>query len=200
MNSRLPFFLAWMKKMMEAFVGMDYKRGLLMLQEYAEKGKVNSVLTFKGIQTFDSCIYVGIDRTCQVSQIPDFMKTDYTRLLEYMHGNHKEKIAGPTFSIYKKWNPVKDQVVYTACVPVTVSLPNLEEGMLMGDVPATKVHSVEHKGSYKYSGNIWSALYSMSRAKVFKQNKKLSPMEIYHNSPKDTPENELISEVVFPIK
>ena len=48
MESGLPFFLFWMKKMMVAFIGMDYDRGLGMLKSYAEEGKVPSKLNIKG--------------------------------------------------------------------------------------------------------------------------------------------------------
>ena len=34
MDSALPFFMFFMKNMMEAFVGMDYERGLNLLKDY----------------------------------------------------------------------------------------------------------------------------------------------------------------------
>ena len=46
MDSSLPFFLFFMKKMMVAFVGADYERGLSMLKAYAEKGSVPTKLEF----------------------------------------------------------------------------------------------------------------------------------------------------------
>ncbi|MEL6389833.1 MAG: SRPBCC family protein, partial [Bacteroidota bacterium] len=46
MDSSLPFFLFWMKKSMEAFVGSDYDRGLNMLKKKIETGSVPSKLEF----------------------------------------------------------------------------------------------------------------------------------------------------------
>ena len=40
MKSKLPFYLKWMKKSMKIDIEMDYKRGLLLLKDYAEHGKV----------------------------------------------------------------------------------------------------------------------------------------------------------------
>ncbi|MFT6245455.1 MAG: effector-binding domain-containing protein [Salibacteraceae bacterium] len=199
MDSSLPFFMFWMKKMMVTFVGMDYDRGLRMLKEFVEVGKVNSELTFKGIQTFEGGKYVGIERTCTFKGISSAMSEDYTKLMEFIMGTHKDKITGPSFSIYSKFNPLKDHVVYTACVPVSETITDLLDGMEMRETQTTQVISIHHKGPYKYSGNVWTAQYSMQRAKKFKLNKKLFPMEIYLNSPKDTPELELESEVVFPV-
>jgi hypothetical protein len=44
MDSKLPFFMFWMKNMMEGFIGMDYERGLNMLKDYIEEGEVKSKL------------------------------------------------------------------------------------------------------------------------------------------------------------
>jgi len=42
MQSSLPFFLFFMRKSFENFVGMDYDRGLRMLKEQLESGKISS--------------------------------------------------------------------------------------------------------------------------------------------------------------
>ena len=60
MDSSLPFFMFFMKKMMEAFVGMDYERGLNMLKDYSEDDKVHSHMEFKGRQTYPGCNYIGV--------------------------------------------------------------------------------------------------------------------------------------------
>lgn len=200
MDNSLPFFMFWMKKMMVTFIGMDYDRGLNMLKEYAEIDKVNSKLTFNGIKDYPGCTYVGIDRTCAISELSGKMEEDYTKLMEHMMQNHQEQMDGNAFSMYKKWDPINDKVVYTACIPVKPGFNDLLSGMYISNVPATKVHSIHHKGPYQYSGNVWSAQYGHSRAKMFKTNKKISPMEVYYNSPKNTPVNDLESEVIFPVK
>ena len=101
--------------MIETFIGMEYNRSLMMLQEYAEDGKVNSELTVKDIENYDGCKYFSIDSSYTNCNISDLIKEDYTRLLEYMNGNHQESMSGPSFSIYKKLDPVKGIVECTAC-------------------------------------------------------------------------------------
>jgi uncharacterized membrane protein len=67
MDSSLPFFMFWMKKSMESFIGMDFDRGLNMLKEQVEDGTVNSKLEFIGEGSYPGCQYLGITRTCSMS-------------------------------------------------------------------------------------------------------------------------------------
>ena len=200
MESGLPFFLFWMKKMMTVYVGMDYERGLNMLKDYCEDGKVHSKLEIKGLGTLEGCNYVGFKTDCTLDTVGDRMKTDYEKLMPFMKGENEDKMAGYAFSIYHKWDPVKNVVSYTAAVPVKEMPEKLLDGMITGSVPTSKSFSVLHTGAYRHAGNPWSAMYSRQRAKKFKLNKKVHPMEVYLNSPKDTPENELKTEVVFAVQ
>jgi len=51
MQSTLPIFMFWMKKMMTALVGSDYVRGLTMLQDLCETGSVPSKMDTATIQS-----------------------------------------------------------------------------------------------------------------------------------------------------
>ncbi|MEO9533246.1 MAG: SRPBCC family protein [Crocinitomicaceae bacterium] len=199
MDSSLPFFLFFIKNMMTAMIGMDYDRGLNMFKEYAEEGKVNSELTFEGHKTFNGCEYVGIKTSTTIDKISDAMKKDYTILMEHIMDKHQDKVAGNAFSIYHKWDPVKNIVEYTAAVPVSGDIEMLPK-MIKGSYPKTKVFTVHHKGPYKHVGNAWSAQYGRKQAKVIDVNKKLHPIEEYLNSPTNTAENELESKVHFAVK
>jgi predicted transcriptional regulator YdeE len=199
MDSSLPWFMFWMKKMMQVFVGMDYSRGLNMLKEYAEDDKVHSELTFKGAVTHKGGTYISITTECALDAIGNKMEEDYTKLMEYMMTSHKDKVGGYAFSIYHKWNPVKNYTKYTACIPVNEVPKDLPSGVEVGELKDFRADVVHHKGPYTNVGNAWSAQYTRARAKVFKQNKRKDPLEVYLNSPKDTAPNELESEIVFPI-
>ncbi len=199
MDSSLPFFLFWMKKMTEAFIGMDYDRGLNMLKDLAEDGKVHSTLDFKGDSSFDGCNYIGIKVSCTIDEMKQNMGDNYGKLMEFM-ADKQDLMAGAPFSIYHKWDMVKQQCSYTACIPVSKTPEGLPTGVITGSVPKTKTHAVHHKGPYRHIGNAWSSLYSRHRAKKFKPNKSIDPMEFYLNSPMDTAENELQTEIHFAVK
>ncbi len=199
MDSSLPFFMFWMKKMMEAFVGMDYERGLNMLKDYSEDGKVHSALNFNGEIAFSGGLYVGIEATTTKGKMPTQMGADFGKLWAFLD-DHKDLINGMGFSMYKKWDMVRDKIIYLAGVQVKSIPSDLPQGMVSGEIPATKVHQVEHIGPYAHLGNAWSAQYMMQRNKEFKMNKKIFPFEVYQNIPGEVDDKELITQVNFAVK
>lgn len=199
MDSKLPFFLFFMTKMMTTFIRMDFERGLNLLKDYIEDGKVHSQLEFPGIESYEGCNYVGIKSTCGVYEISEKMRSDFEKLMSYF-GDKQENISGAPMTIYHVWNPVKNIVEYTCCVPVKNSnVDNLPSGFVLGQLPKQNIHIVEHTGPYHHLGNAWSAQVSRERAKKFKKNKKAYPFEVYLNSPKDTDKMELKTNICFPI-
>lgn len=195
MDSSLPFFMFWMTKMMQAWIGMDYERGLKMLKEYAETDKINSELEFKGEVDYPGCTYVGIKRTIPMSELDTAMEKDYNELITAMMAS--ENIAGDMFSQYHKWQLVKKSVTYTTCVAVKEIPSKLPDHWMIGTLPAGKLQTVRHKGPYDHVGNAWSAIQAMMRSKDYKANKKQAPMEFYLNSPKEVAPEELVSDVCF---
>ena len=199
MDSSLPIFMFWMKKMMETYVGLDYERGLSMLKEYVEDGAVHSKLDFSGSSTFPGCTYVGIRTDCTKETIGSQMGKDFEKLWAFMAG-HKDSITGHPLSVYHKWDMVKNKISYTSGVPVSNIPDNLPDGFVTGSIPETQVYSIKHIGPYGHLGNAWSTLYNMERSKSFKTNKKIDPFETYANDPSEVSHNELVTEVHFATK
>lgn len=199
MDSSLPFFMFWMKKQMEAFVGMDYERGLRMLKEYLEKGEIDSKLEFNGISNFPGTHYVGITTTCSMDAMGDNMMADFGKLMEYGQAN-QDSATGQAFSIYHKWDMVKQTAEYTACIGVKNKAENLSGNLKAGEIPATKTYALRHVGNYEHMGNAWSTLYAMQRGKEFKMAKGIHPFEMYMNSPEDTAPKDLITDIHFAVK
>ncbi|MEQ9403627.1 MAG: SRPBCC family protein [Cyclobacteriaceae bacterium] len=199
MDSSLPFFMFWMKKMMIAFIGMDYERGLNMLKEYVETGEVSSKLEFKGESDFPGGKYIGIRTSCEMSQMGEQMKSDFGKLKEYLD-QHEGLTDGIAFSIYHKWDMVKGMVEYTGGCEVKSMPEEIPAGFIKGEIPATKIYTVSHIGPYNYLGNAWSALYAMHRAKEFRHKKDIHPFEVYVSDPQNTSEKELITDIHFAVK
>ena len=199
MDSSLPFFMFWMKKMMVAFIGMDYDRGLAMLKDYVEDGEVHSKLDFKGNSEFAGFKYVGIKTDCTRDTVGPKMQEDFGRLWEFLK-DKESVVAGKAFSIYHKWDMVNGNVSYTSGVPVNEVPDNLPSGFVVGEIPKTPVYTLKHTGPYAHLGNAWTTLYGMQRAKDFKVNKSIHPFETYENEPGKVPDNELVTEVHFAVK
>lgn len=135
MESSLPFFMFWMKKTMETLIGMDFERGLNMLKEYVEDGAIKSKLEFIGKGSYPGCQYIGISTSGAIADVGKFMTNDFEKLWNYL-GKNKDNIAGESFSIYHKWEMVKQKVSYTAGIPLQKVPDNLPEGMIAGAIPS----------------------------------------------------------------
>ncbi|MGB0993195.1 MAG: SRPBCC family protein [Akkermansiaceae bacterium] len=194
--SKLPWFLFFLKGMMECMVGMDYKRGLTMLKERLETGKVSSELSFTERQEVAGCRYIGIERTCSMDDMERLMGDDFQKVVPvYMqHGDHCE----PLFTVYNKWKMSKGEVSYIVCAPVQEIPADVPAGMVTGSRPACSTFAVTHTGAYHHLGNAWSAGMMRSRVKMFKQSKVFYPFEQYLNNPEETPEAELLTRVCLP--
>lgn len=199
MDTSLPFFLFWMKKMMSAYIAMDFNRGLTMIKDKVENGSVRSKVEILGNNSIKETDYIYINRSCTFDEMPSVMENDFTELMTYS-SNHNEKISDAPFTVYHKWDMVNKRAEFSSCVPYTEIPADLPSTFKVGKRQATKTYAVKHTGPYTFAGNPWSAIYGRQQAKVFKINKKIHPMEIYLNSPKDTPENELQVEIHMPVK
>lgn len=198
MNSSLPWFLFWMKANIEGFVGMDYERGLLMLKDYCELGKIRTQLEFKGIEHFEGCTFVGINNESDFADMEETMGRDFEKLEKYIQD--KYEISGQPFSQYHKWDIRKKTAIYTIGIPVSGEPKKADKGFIIGKLPETKVHKIIHHGSYDFLGGAWSAQESMARGKAFKKNNNIHPFEIYINDPAEVPKEKLITAVCFPVK
>jgi len=198
MTGSLPFFMFFMKKMMTAYLGMDYDRGLRMLKDYVETGAVPSKLDFKGIHPYSGTKYIGIKTACTMETLSTKMADDFGKLSAWA-AHPTSQLAGAGFSIYHTWDVVKDKVVYTSAFPVK-EIPNpLPEGFISGSIPAVNVNTIVHTGSYKHLGNAWTTQYMMQRGKEYKYRKGIDPFEVYVNMPGEVPEGQVVTEIHFPV-
>ena len=199
MDSSLPFFMFFMTKMMNALIGMDYQRGLYMLKDFLEDGTVHSKLERMGEKQYPGCQYIGINTHCNMADVGTQMGSDFEKLGAYFK-DKEEIIEGQGFSIYHKWEMVKGEVSYTSGFPVKSIPEDLPGDFTTGKIPEGTVYTTRHTGPYLHLGNAWSAMQMYSRSKVFKYNKKIHPFETYENMPGSVPDNELITDIHFPVK
>jgi len=136
---------------------------------------------------------------CTIETIGEVMVEDFKKLKEFATAN-KDLVTDELFSVYHKFDFNKNRIVYTSGIGVKEQSQNLPNGIFNGKLPATRIHTVRHIGPYQLSGNAWSAIMSMDRAKEFMKNKKIPPMEFYRNCPTETDPKDLISDICMPIK
>jgi hypothetical protein len=203
MESSLPFFLFWMKGMMQTFIGMDYNRGLLMLKDLVELGAVPSEIELPGIQEQLGYHYVGIRQEASIDQIGPKMKAAFAQLCTWMNATGTQA-SGPCFASYDKFKSRGGtaHLGYIVGFPVNEIPSDLENGMVSGSWPACSAYVVRHTGPYRHLGNAWAVGMMHGRAKLFRQAKAKfrPPFERYDDDPEEVLEHELQTSVCFPVR
>jgi len=199
MDGSLPFFMFWMKPMMTTMVSMDFQRGLLMLKDCIETGEVPSKLEFLPNQAFKGGRYIGRKTSCKISQISEAMRNDFESLKKWIEENQVE-ISGKPFAVYLQFNMNQGTTEFTWGFPTETKFEKVPEQFIIDNLPSCRCYCVKHTGPYRHLGNAWSAGMMHERAKVFRQNKKAHPFELYETDPDQTPENDAVTLIHFPLK
>ncbi len=195
MEGNLPIFMFFMKKMMEAFIGMDFERGLLMLKDFVETGELKTESLDEGISDMKGFSWIGIEKTTSIEEMPNVMKEDMTRIGEMLENNHQ--MAEKWIGIYKKYDPIKNTCNFISAVS-SENFDEIPEGYISGEYKTGKVFKVLHKGDYKYLGNSWTK--SMMTVRTRKKKKRATEFENYLNDPTQTEVQDLRTEIIYPVK
>ena len=197
MKGKLPFFLFFMKRMMEAWIGSDYTRGLSMLKEYLEKGRVDSKVTvFDEPHLQEAFYWFGTKRECSLDDLPNLMKKDFETLLKTKEKEKSLRDPKFAFSFYHKWDFVKKRAEYTSGLAYSHKVKDFG-GFQTGFVKDHYSLVVEHLGSYRFLGNAWSAAIMLKRSSK-RAHKKIPMYEVYVNLPGEVKEEELKTRIVIP--
>ncbi len=199
MWSAMPFFLFFMTRTIKNMIGMDYERGLKMLKEQAETGKVNSKLEIAGVVDIPETHYVGLTAECPVSDISASMKNTMPRVDSHATEQNLQRTDIPAGSIYNKMNLKNGECVYTSIIPVKQPATSSAE-VTHGTINAGKAIKVTHRGSYSHLGNGWATAMAFQRYKKHKPLKSQPPYELYLNDPRHTEEQDLVTEIYIPVR
>jgi effector-binding domain-containing protein len=199
MDSSLPFFLFWMKKMMTALIKKDYKRGLMMMKDMLEEGKVNAKSSFEGEVEFEAPNLVGYKSSCSLDDINNDMGDTFGRLMKAVEKN-KFKVVGSPMAVYKKYDMVNGLCEYYAVVPME-DVKGVDDGEFeILDYEFGKALKAKHMGEYKHLGNAWSMLMMRVQAKKLKLKKGVVGIEVYNTMPGEQPVAEYDTDVYVILK
>lgn len=186
---KLPFFLFWMKWKMQRFIGMDYERGLRMLQDLAETGVVRSRVEVPGRLGCAFFVGVGIKRKASMDDFSEKMEEDYRAVREHYP-------EGEAISIYHKWCLKKRKVVYVTGVKLERMPGVIADGMELFEFPGGEVYTVRHTGEFRHLANGWAGGMMHLQAKKLKADKKVKPFEVYEDLESDEP----VVRICLPLK
>lgn len=200
MKSSLPWFLFWMKKQMNVFIANDYQRGLKRLKDLVEHGRIDSHLDFVGIEELDRVQIIGKRYQSTISDFKANIEKHFGDLYGYCMNNCKENIQHVGYTLYHKFDMVKDRVDYTVGLSVSEFSKPLSEGYILETIPKSKVYSIIHKGKYDHLENAWASVMMHQKANKFKPQKKVPGLEIYLDNPSNTPEKDIRTKISIPAK
>jgi effector-binding domain-containing protein len=121
------------------------------------------------------------------------------KLMGWAEAN-KFQLAGAPFAIYytSPDNTAPEEMVYDMGIPVSKDTELSDEGEIkIVELLEHRVLSTVHKGSYKELPGSYKAMAEYS----IENNYDIigSPKEVYFNSPHEVPEEELLTEIQFPV-
>lgn len=200
MDSRIPFFLFFMRKQMEHYIAFDYSRGLNMLKEWLENGKVSSFSEVKGVSKKAKTYYIGKRRQCALIDLSKFMETDFTDLAS---SEKKGVLPHPDeiLSLYHDFDIINGVCDYTACYAYQSpqAAINKNSSLISGEVPEHNAFQVDHTGAYRHIANAWTTALNNLRVLKLKKSMAFPMYEIYKNLPSNTEEADLKTQIMIPI-
>ena len=198
MEGSLPFFLFWMKGMMQTMIGMDYDRGLRMVKDLIETGEVASQTRTKGIESVGPLRVIGIRKTCTIGDVGKSMEEAFCSAREIM-SSAGLPADSDVVSVYHNCDFKQQTFDYTAGFAIASSDVACPAGMSEWSIPNMQALAIEHIGKYQHLGNAWSAGHQHLRYKKMKP-AKCGGYEIYRNDPATTKAAQLKTDVYLPLK
>ncbi len=196
MQSTLPFFLFFMKKMMIAFIGSDYDRGLKMIKDQLETGQVLSKVDIQGIKKHKGFHYVGFRHRCNIRDIKKIMGPCFQNLID-------EKLPMPDLmiTISHKFDMSTGDCELTGAFAYHQKPQfDVPTNMVFGEFPDHEALQVDHVGSYNHLSNGWATAKGYQHFAKIKSAKNIADYEVYRNSPVSVEEKDLLTSIMLPIK
>lgn len=198
MQSSLPFFMFFMRKSFEAYIGADYIRGLSMLKELAETGEVKSKSSIEPITDLPETDYIALSGSGTLDELGEIMQRNYPKL-ETIVASTALTQNGSRFCHYRVMDPVNDRWEFIVALPISgeAATPGFERGTR----PAIKrCAHIRHTGHYTHLGNAWATAFGWMRAEKHRHKKKLGGFELYLDNPDKTDPAHLRTDLYIPLR
>ena len=199
MDATLPWFLFWMIPTIKRMVGMDYQRGLNMLKDLVEKGRIDSKTSVRGVEQVAAVRMAGLSGRCSVDSVSEAME----ETLQQVNAEFEREglpTSGPMIAVYTKFLIKEGVFEYLMgyMIPESLILPT-HSSLRDWRQRAGRALHVEHIGSYRHLGNAWSVANQIARYKKLKQC-RTGTYEIYTTTPPQTPESLLQTDIYLPLR
>lgn len=199
MESKLPWFFCFFKKMFQVMIGRDFERGLIRLEYMVKLGRVPAKLEyFDTPQKVNGFKIAGVSAICNMSDIANSMYGTFGKLHELV--DEVDIVPLGMVCFCDKFKISKEIMYYTAAVVYDGNIINNSE-LISKSIPEHKAIKVTLHGSYDFMGDAWAGAYTHVRGLKLKVDKRVPPYEVYikgqHNT--DNPED-YVTEIYMPVK
>ncbi|MBR9787440.1 MAG: transcriptional regulator [Vibrionaceae bacterium] len=195
MHSSVPWHLFFLKGFFRSMISMDFDRGLKMLKSQLETGQVRSKLVEIANRKQPTIHYVGMQGAGTIPELGATISEHIIRLKEMAAAEHLS-VNGAMFCYYLSMDMKLGQFEFITCLPVD-SLIAVPEGFVTGTIQACETFVVEHRGEYQLLGNAWAMAINLTRNNGIKVKSKPLGIERYLNSPAETEQANLRTEVIL---
>jgi DNA gyrase inhibitor GyrI len=195
MESKVPWYLFFMKNMMKNWIAIDYDRGLLMLKSQLETGRILSSLQIIGGQDQPQLHYLALKGRATTTELGDVMQTHFVKLNAFIQENNLATVA-PPFALYESMDMATTESEFFTCFVLAKPI-DPPPPFVCDCLEACETFVVQHKGAYRFIGNAWSLAMTASRHQNVNIQRKPMGIERYLNNPDDVNEQDLLCEIVL---
>jgi hypothetical protein len=193
MYSALPWFLFFLKSMMEMTIRQDYDRGLLMLKSQLETDRVPSQVARVGTGSLPKQTYLGIRGRGAALQLGIIIQNDFSRLEEKL--DELEIAASDVpFVMYEQMDMASGKFQFITAIPIPEPI-SVDAPFICASYGPLATFTVRHTGSYPFVGNAWSMAMVCARHEIIKLTKKPLGIERYLNDPHEVESKDLITDI-----
>jgi effector-binding domain-containing protein len=184
----------FLKPMIESELAESFDKGLAKLKERCEAIKDYVKIE---VTNFPGGKYYTISDKCHVSEIEGKMNKIFPELYAFV-GKNQLQFAGNPITINNEYDMELKIWDFTVAVPVTDNSKKATGKIKAMELPPMKVAKTVYVGPYDGSEKTYMAMEVNMKKRGYEVAGK--SIEEYVNSPEDTPPNELITNIYYPIK
>ena len=198
-DGSLPWFLFWLKPTIVDGIGDDYQRGLLMIRELAERGKISSQIDNMGIETFATLRIAGIEGTTGLFEFGQ----SFDQMRNRLDGEYREEglpLEGLLVSVLKRTTsgPQGIEFLIGRAIPDSLVLPSHSK-LVEWRYPACKVFHIRHTGSHEHLPNVLAVAGRLVKHQRLKLDKRFKLL-IHTTLPPETPADQLQTDLYLPLR
>lgn len=195
---RLPWLRALGVAHLEDTLRADQARGLRLLRDRVELGRVPSCCEAPRLTACGDEGYVGFRVTVPFERLGAMLDAGFDRVRRTLE-QRGTRPSGPAFALYDRQDRRHGECTVIACWPFAGDL-GADRHLVRGRRQAATTLSVVHTGAFRHLPNAWARLRTHIARSEHRIDRGSAPFERYLDDPATTAEEARRTEVHFPLR